>query len=248
MTRPRRRLPQRVYWFRRVLVLAVAFGLVFGIGRLLGGDPAEDAGPSARPASGTVTAGSPGAVSTADAAPARKGRKSARPTRSPLPEPSGPCQDSDVRVTPRLGDTARAGGDVRFVLALTTFESPACTWRVGPDTIAVRLTSGSDRIWTSQDCPAVIAERDVVLRTVKATPVEIVWPGRRSDEDCSRNTMWAEPGYYHVSAAALGSEPTEVQFELRAPAPVTNTPTPSPTRKARQTDEAQRRGGASGTD
>jgi hypothetical protein len=36
------------------------------------------------------------------------------------------------------------------------------------------------------------------------------------------------PGFYHVRAAALGGEATDVQFELLAPAPATITETAQP--------------------
>ncbi len=41
---PRGRLPQRVYWVRRGVVLAMALLLVFGIGKLLGGNGQDPAG------------------------------------------------------------------------------------------------------------------------------------------------------------------------------------------------------------
>jgi hypothetical protein len=229
-----------VYWTRRVLVLGLAFALVFGVGRLLGGDESPD--PAAQPAA-VVGSTTPSAVSTGDALPSDAPSPSETPrkkkTKPPLAMPSGPCQDNDVSVVPDLQQTAYAGGDVRLTLRLTTYESPACTWTVSPDTVAVRLTSGSDRIWTSQQCPKAVPEQQVVLRDRKATFVDVTWSGRRSDEDCSRTTLWAEPGWYHVSAAAMGSEPESEQFELRRPAPVTITPSPTPAPERKKKSERQ---------
>lgn len=236
----RRPLPARVYWVRRLIVLGVAFAMVFGIGRLLGGDGSTD--DAARPASATGTSTQPPrptatATSTVTApagatgqAQDRNGTRGNRPakTRTPLAMPTGPCTDSDVRVRPLLRDTAYAGGDVSLTLRLTTLQSPACTWSVSPETVAVKLTSGSDRIWSSQECPSSVPEADVVLRNNRPTDVDVTWSGRRSDPDCSRTTQWAEPGYYHVTAAAMGSEPADQQFRLVAPAPETITPTPTP--------------------
>jgi hypothetical protein len=239
VTRPRGPLPARVYWVRRLLVLGVLLGLVLGISRLLGGSDGSPE-PTAQPAS-SVRSGSatPSAVSTADA------RASVEPsptrTKTPLAMPTGPCRDSDVRVVPDLQVNAYAGGDVRLTLRLTTFVSAACTWEVSPETVAVRLTSGSDRIWSSQDCPKAVPEEQVVLRDREPTFVDVTWAGRRSDSDCSRNTMWAEPGYYHVAAAAMGSEPESQQFQLLRPAPVTVTPSPTARPKKKQ-DGGERSG------
>ncbi len=216
-----------------MLVLVVAFALVFGISRLLGGGSDSEAKPSAQPAAAVESAsGTPSALSTSDAqAPGKaetpKSKKRSKVT-VPLATPSGPCQDSDVRVVPAMDGNAYAGDDVALTLELSTFASPACNWEVSADTIAVKLTSGSDRVWSSQDCPSAVPEEPVVLRNRQAVLVDVTWSGRRSDSDCSRTTLWAEPGYYHVSAAAMGSEPESEQFELLAPAPVTITPTPTP--------------------
>ncbi len=230
VTRPRRRLPARVYWFRRIMVLAIAFALVYGVGQLLGGGAKGSAKPSAQPAAAEESAtGSPTAVSTADAA-AANGPKAAKKSQVavPLAIPSGPCQDSDVRVKPSMQANAYAGSNVRLTLEMSTVESPACTWQVSADTVAVKLTSGHDRIWSSQDCRAAVPQQQVVLRSSQVTLVDVTWSGRRSDADCSRTTQWAEPGYYYVSAAAMGSDPESEQFHLLPPAPVTITPTPTP--------------------
>lgn len=246
VTRPRRPLPRRVYWFRRTMVLVLACALVFGVGRLLDGGSDEDAGPSARPASsagsasGTLT---PSGGATSEARPtgrATTGAVKPRRTRTPLAMPTGPCRDSDVRVIPTLGEPAYAGGDVALTLKLTTFESPACNWEVSPSSVAVKLTSGSDRIWSSQDCRSAVPTVPVVLRDKKATYVDVTWSARRSDAECSNLTGWAVPGWYHVSTAALGSEPVTQQFELLAPVPQTITPTPTP--RAGKNEAKSRRG------
>lgn len=217
-----------------MLVLLVAFGLVFGVTRLFGGEGDESPAPVAQPAAGTVTSeADPRAVSTADARPQPTATPTKKKrTRPPLAMPTGPCQDSDVKVVPAVLDTAYAGEDVRLTLKLRTFESPACNWEVSAESVAVKLTSGNDRIWSSQECPAVVPTESVILRKRPATLVDVVWSGRRSDAECSRLTQWAQPGWYHVSAAAMGSEPESQQFELRSPAPITITPSPTPKPKA----------------
>jgi hypothetical protein len=215
-----------------VLVLGVAFALVFGIGQLLGGGT-DETGPSAQPASVSTPAGDGASATATSAAPTARattavpsGKARTKKVREPLAMPTGPCPDNDVRVVPVVKD-AYAGSDVRLGMELTTFDSPACTWEVSSDSLALKLTSGSDRIWTSQECPATVPTESVVLRKTQAVVVDVVWNGRRSDPDCSRTTAWAEPGYYHVTAAAMGSEPEDKQFELSPPAPVTITPSPT---------------------
>ena len=237
MARPRGPLPARVYWVRRVLVLGVALALVFGIARLLGGtgDPAADSarvvGADSAPSDRITSA------STADADPEaardrgrdREGSKrKPQKTKTPLAQPTGPCVSSDVVVKPKLRETARAGSVVHFRLKLTTLESPACTWTVSPESLVVKVTSGDDRIWSSQDCPDAVPQVDVVVRKDVPAKVDMGWRGQRSDSTCSRQPAWALPGFYHVEAAAFGAEPTDVQFELEPPVAPTRTARPKP--------------------
>lgn len=240
LTRPRGSLPARVYWVRRTLVLAVALGLVFGIAQLLdgAGDPSND---SARVvgADRAATDSAPAAVSTADSTPtadrsadstrsgAGKQRKPKK-TETPLAVPTGPCRSSDVVVTPKVRASAHAGRVVRLRLKLTSREAEACTWTVSPEALVVKITSGEDRIWSSQDCPAAVPQADVVVRKQVPAKVDMGWRGQRSDSTCSRQAGWALPGFYHVEAAAFGAEPTDVQFELEPPVAPTRTAKPKP--------------------
>lgn len=235
VTRPKRRLPARVYWTRRVLVLGIALALVFGISHLLGSSPDESDNPSARPAAataastttGTVPASGPtGNAATTGEPKRRKKNRNGTALATPLAVPTGLCADSDVRVTPSVDGRAYAGQNVTITLNLTAVESPACTWMVSPDSVVVKLTSGDDRIWSTQDCASAIESGSVVVRKDNVTKVGVTWSGQRSDDECTRTPDWAQPGYYHAAAAALGAEPEVEQFELLTPTPPTITATP----------------------
>ena len=237
VTRPRGPLPARVYWTRRLLVLGLAVALVFGIGHLLGGgsdarsdqDAAQLTGASRQPGQGARTS-TGGATSHSTARPT--GTTKPTKTATPLAQPDGPCSPSEVLVTPTVSG-AVAGREVVLTLELTSTESAACTWRVSKDSIAVKLTSGSDFIWSSQQCPTSITTQDMIVRAARAgtepARIGVHWSGRRSDADCSRTTDWARPGYYHAIAAALGGTATDEQFELDYPTRPTVTITVHPT-------------------
>ena len=224
--RPRGPLPARVYWVRRALVLVVALGLVVGIARLLGGG--GDDAPAARTAAADASTGTAGATGTPTATPSATATElGAKASPTPLAEPDGACLDSDVTVRPVVSDGMEyAGGPVRLAMRLTTVSSDACTWTVSPDRLVVKVTSGSDRVWSTQDCPGAVPKQEVVVRRDHPTDVTVTWDGQRSDAGCTRTTAWAEPGYYHVVAASFGSDPVDEQFALvKAPRPtVTATP------------------------
>jgi hypothetical protein len=241
VTRPRGPLPARVYWTRRLLVLAVAFALVFAIAHLLGSGGSGD--PSARPVAAAPSTTAPTGVAPAHPLSTARPSGSARsqghrartvtpkPTPTPLAEPSGPCVNSDVVATPSVQGTAYAGRAVVFTMTLRTRVSPACTWDVSPGSLVVKVTSGSDRIWSTQECGGAVPKQSVVVRKDHPVAVTVAWNAQRSDQDCSRSTAWAEPGYYHVVAASYGADPVDVQFALRAPPRPTITATPTPDRK-----------------
>lgn len=222
-------LPARVYWFRRLLVLGTAFALVFGIGRLLVGGSDASSGEDTAAQVAADTAPTTTAASTPASTPAKSKHRTSTPDPTPaLAAPEGECNDTDIAVTPKVTN-AVAGRDVMVVLQLRTLESAACTWQVSPDSLAVKITSGKDDIWSSRECPRAIPTRSVVVRKAVTTNVGVVWSSRRSDESCSRFTDWALPGWYHVTAAALGGEPSDLQFQLGTPTAATITKTAKPT-------------------
>jgi hypothetical protein len=253
-------LPARVYWVRRLMVLVTAALLVFAIAHLLG--KGSDASSSGDGDAARLSADSPSSSAPADdvtlsltpsADPTRKSRPGKGRTTSEAPvlaEPEGTCLGSDIAVTPKITN-AVAGRDVMIVLQLRTMSSPACTWRVSPDALTVSITSGKDAIWDSRSCHRAVPRRDVVVRQDVTTNVGIIWKqAKRSDSDCSPRADWAMPGWYHVTAAALGGEPSDLQFKLTTPTAatvtVTATPKQDPTNKASGKPSGKPSGKASG--
>lgn len=240
-------LPAGVYWRRRLAVIGIVLLFVVGVTRLFGGDGGE---PRAQEAATNVAASTAPSVSGAPtpeptAAPAPTPAPEATPV-EPTPTaplllaPEGRCDDADVVATPTVAD-ARATTPVVIRLELRTQSNPACTWRFGPKSLQVKITSGSDRIWSSLDCPKALGGRDLVVRRDTPTTVDVRWNSRRSDEDCSSHTDWALPGYYHATVAVLGGEPVNVQFPLRKPSeapPAPVTPAPTATASAQPTPPA----------
>jgi hypothetical protein len=221
-------LPPRVYWTRRALVLGVAFLLVFGIARVLGGgsDGRSSAGDTAEQAAGDQTTTRTAAPTTTPRTTPGKNKK-----KPALAQPDGACDPVDITVRAKV-ESAANDGEVTIPLMLTGTD-PACTWTVSPQSMVLKIISGDDRIWSSQQCPRLMPQEAVVVRSAAPTKVVFVWNGRRSDEDCtSASAGFALPGSYHVIAAALGGEPTDVQFLLTRPPRETVTVTPKPRQKS----------------
>jgi hypothetical protein len=241
-------LPPGVYWRRRLAVLSLALVVFLGVGKVLDLSSDGSSGATAEQA-GAPTVTSPTAtVSVPEATKkggegkghgkgkgkgkGKGGQATATPTPTPtptpvLPDPTGPCADDDVYITPSV-PTPIGGSDVTVVLNLQTRASVACTWQLSASTMRLNIVSGADQIWLSRQCPDAIPTQDVVVRLASVTQVPVVWNARRSDSECSDRTAWALPGFYHARAAVLGGEPTDVQFELLAPAAPTVTQTAQP--------------------
>jgi hypothetical protein len=238
-------LPSGVYWRRRLALLSILLVVFLGLGKVIanGSDGSSGTGDKATQA-GAATTASPTATAIAtpkgDKGKQGKGKgkgkgdkASETPTPTPtptptvpvLPDPTGPCSDSDVFVTTSVA-SAVGGSDITFMLNLQAGTSEACTWQVSPDTIVMKISSGPDDVWLSEECPDAIPTQDVVVRRTSVTQVPVVWKdAKRSDEGCTGRTAWALPGFYHVYTAALGGEQTDVQFELVAPTAPTVTVT-----------------------
>jgi hypothetical protein len=257
LARPRGKLPSRVYWFRRGLVLVVALALVFGVGRLLGAGQGRDPGPGAEAAApaaahpseatspqpiGPMPLNAPRKRAQQPPAGEKAGDKAGDKAKVPLAQPTGDCAVDGVTVRASL-EKAKAGADITIPLQLSGTQA-ACRFHVSSSTVVVKVVSGSDRIWSSQDCRRAIKPQDVVVRSAQPTTVTVSWSGRRSDDGCPGGTSWAMPGWYHAVTAAIGSEPSDTQFELTLPdRPVvirTATAEPHPQEKAQE--KAQKKG------
>ncbi len=135
------------------------------------------------------------------------------------------------------------GSTITLPLKLVSTDG-SCTWQASPEALVVKVVSGKDRIWTSQDCRSSVPTQDVVVRPEgeKATVVDVTWTGRRSREGCPTGTEWADVGYYHAIAATLGGEPTDVQFQVVGPPRPTVTKTTHPKPKKQPSATATPKG------
>ena len=242
-----------VYWRRRLFTVGVLLALVLIAVNVVRGGPDPVAGVRATTASAPTldesAAVGPSADVTTTGKRKGKGKKAAAavepsivlPAAPVLVEPDGECADDDVIITPEVRD-AVAGKSVSIVLKLRTRTAAACTWAVSADTLAVKVSVGSDEVWASRHCADQVPERTVVVRQAVTSTYEMSWNTRRSDEGCPGLTEYAAPGEYRVSAAPLGGDADFVIFDLVLPP--TPTPTPAPTPEPEPEKKKKKRQGA----
>lgn len=235
--RPSGPLPSRVYWVRRlwlvgvvVLVSTLVWWLVSGLGGSSpsGGTPNHAAPPAP---TGQTTSTPPTSPSTAtsrapatDKAPSthhhRSSRHTGRHTAKPqvhqtLAPPTGACVPSDVGIGVSVSDT-KVGETTPVTLSLTTLDSTACTLQITPTAMVLRVTSGADVIWTSDDCPDLLPARQVVVRGDPATTYRFSWDGHRSVQGCVSPGRLPGPGGYWVEVALVGADVHKAYFDVKS--------------------------------
>ena len=201
---PRGPLPPGVYWRRRaVTLLAVVLAGVL-LTRACGadGEPRTTLSPSPSP---TTTASRPPRT------PAPS------PTASPLPTAVGRCRPSNLVVNARADDDLYpAGRRPVLTIGVRNTGSAPCTFDVGQANREIRVTSGNDRIWSSDDCSPGGAAQLATLRPGAApTEFSVTWSRKRSAPGCPAGLRDAAPGTYRVTGrfGELVGEPDT--FSLR---------------------------------
>ncbi len=244
--RPAGPLPPKVYWVRRlmlllvvVLVISVAWWLLAGSGSA---DPKASAAtapgattspstpvstsPAQQPRHKPVTTAGPKTSGTATghvkpsaqnhgSGTATKPRRPTKAKRTPLARPTGTCSPTGVGIEIDVADSA-PGASNTATLLLTSTDTPACTLAITPNDLVVRITSGADVVWSSDDCPDLLRAKEVVVRADPPTAYEFRWDGRRSAQNCQPVDALPSPGGYWVQAALIGGDPHKAYFDILA--------------------------------
>lgn len=184
--------PASTYWLRRALVAAAVLVLLALLVPLIigGGDDPDTlaAGPTPAP-SAEVT---PSPTPSVD--------PSASPGASPSPSAAAACAPTALEVEPTAEQDGYAvGASPRLSLSITNTGTTPCTRDLGQAQVELTVTSGRDRIWSSDDC-APGGDPDVVsLEPGEPVVQSVTWDGRRSLPGCAGDKAQAQPGTYRVS-------------------------------------------------
>jgi hypothetical protein len=182
-------LPASTYWRRRVLILVAAVIVLLVLLKACGDDTKKEtlSGPGASPTP------SPSAAASSSPSP------SPSPV-SPSPAPILTCRDTVLQVTAESdAESYPSGGAPRFTLTVRNIGSVACRRALGPDAVELRVFSGEDRIWSSDDCNTAKGQGVMTLKPGEAQALTVRWPGKRTKPDCDIGNV-AQPGTYRVSA------------------------------------------------
>jgi hypothetical protein len=192
---PRGPLPPGVYWRRRLLTLLGVVLVLFLGARACGSDGSPKAGLSPSP--------SPRASRTPSHRPSSPATGSASPSVSASPSASGaarPCRAADLVLSAKADKSAYPpGGHPVLTIGIANKGRTPCTRDVGQAAREIRVMSGNDRVWSSDDCSPGGGAVVVTLQPGAApTSFSVTWSRKRSAPGCPSGTRDVPAGTYRV--------------------------------------------------
>lgn len=190
-----RRLPARVYWVRRLVVLGIPLLLVAVVVWLVAGRGSDD-----DPAPDAETTSTPPATD---------------PTPSETPALAS-CAPAGLALamTPDAVSFA-AGVSATFTVSITNTSAEACLVDAGEVQREIVITSGSDRVWSNRDCVAAGTEKRTLLLPAggnDTTP--FAWNRIRSAEGCPQGLPAPGAGTYSAQLNLAGASAAPAVFGL----------------------------------
>lgn len=217
----------QVYWLRRaaigvgaLLVILVVIALIRPGGSATVAVPSSSptplmlGTPTPTPTPIPSTAATPGAAGAAPGStPAVASAAAVTP--QPTPTPAA-CQPADLRLALGGGAGAAVGVATTFTVQITNGSAVPCSVGWAPATAELRIFSGTDRIWSTDDCAAWFTPvAPQVVEPGKALSANVVWQGKRSYPGCKLGSTALQPGTYVATAEIDGAGPAQKVLGLR---------------------------------
>lgn len=216
-----------VFWVRRavtLVALVLIVALVWWIVRMLFGSndvsvPASPANPSSLAFSKPTTAASTPAASSSASHPASAASSPASSPASPASSassaPAKPvdCQPGAVTVRPQGSTSVRSGTPTTISVVFTNGPT-ACRLDFAATPLTLVITSGTDRIWSSEDCSQWAPRGTHDFKAGEAWTFKVEWPTLRSAANCTIRKDYLQPGTY-VATSQLGSAGQRAQLVMQ---------------------------------
>ena len=192
-----RRLPARVYWVRRFVVLGIPLIIIavvvwFFVGRDSGEDPAAQGGTSSAPVE-------------------------PEPSETPTDTDGvGDCAPAALALAMTADATSFAPGvSATFTVAVTNTGAEPCLVDAGEAQREIVITSGSDRVWSNRDCIVPGTEtRTLLLAGGQTDATPFAWNRIRSAEGCPADLPTPGAGTYSAQLNLAGVSAPAAVFGL----------------------------------
>ncbi|WP_152649769.1 hypothetical protein [Demequina oxidasica] len=202
--------PPEVYWKRRLIVgigIVVLIALIWFLVSKATGSSGE---PASTPTDAATTSPAPTTGATTSPDPGTSADTAAAASRA--------CGQEDLTVTTTANpDEVAAGSAVKFDVDLAQDGAGPCFLDTSAEGTELLITSGSDRIYSSNDCPEdqAIASTQLVLEPGTEDTVAVTWNGQRSLPDCAPETAVPGAGTYNAQLTVQGIESEPAVFRLK---------------------------------
>jgi hypothetical protein len=217
------RLPERVYWFRRAIVLiglALVIALLMWFVSLLGGGP-KTAAPSKNPAVPAQTR-TPSPPDSLEATALPAPQTTPGPTDQPTTSTSQTTDSSVPECDPALMTLSvtgpgqvKAGATAALTVTVTNSGTAACTFTF--DTrFTMKIVSGTDEVWSTADCAQWAPTGTQSLALGAAATWQTTWDRHRSQATCKVVPTTLKAGTYVVEAMYTGAAPAQLVMLLTA--------------------------------
>ena len=186
-----------------LLVIAVAVGGFVAVSSAINGQPSTDGG-------GSAGASQPAAPSDAASSPATSPAASATPTASS-------CEQNLVTVTAATDKAAYTADETPLLsLKVTNGNKVPCQVNMGTSQMEFLIISGSDRIFSSQDCQADSTDLVKTIAPGATETANFPWQRNRTVQGCA--PIEAKPGtggaYYVFTARLANKTSPKAVFQL----------------------------------
>jgi hypothetical protein len=147
-------------------------------------------------------------------------RASATPTSTSKPTPTPPksehstCEGSELRLTLTGKRSLKLKEPATFALSVINGGEETCAVIVDSKNFQLRIYSGSDRIWSTRDCPSLVTPISTQLESQRAVEWGITWNGLRSASGCEKDSESLEAGNYVATAELSDAEPVKLRMTL----------------------------------
>ncbi|ROS25981.1 hypothetical protein [Cellulomonas sp. PhB150] len=204
--RPTARPSAAVYRRRRLVVLGIPLLIIVLVVWLVAGRGSAD-----EPSSGAQTT----ATKTAKATPKATTKATPKPSLTPTATSGVPdCTDLKLKVSADDASYA-AGQNPKLTTTITNQGTEACLVDAGTDKAALVITSGDDRVWSSQDCASEASGyRPLLLSAGESVKDSVTWKRVRSEEKCPKDLPAPKSGTYAATYSVGGVNAAPEVFTL----------------------------------
>lgn len=180
---------------------------------------------SATPSSSASVASSTSASARPSASPSASKQPSASPsathpsasaTQTPRPSTATPvaCRPSDLHLG--IDSAAVVTSGKTLTLKGTILPARDCTLQWAGAGYEMRIYSGTDRIWSTNDCSGRRPSGSIALKKGRPQPINYNWPTQRSIQgaNCQMSDEYLRPGTYVVTMVLKDVAPVQRVFRL----------------------------------